>query len=286
MANILDLLTKNSDGTFSPKLDKGQRMLFVGRSGSGKTNAEVSFPGPSYTADFDNRMRGAISARAWLGDERFKQIDFDFFNPSDGFSAYDDKLGNLLESTQKRSGKYNTLNTDSVGALINCLALDSQRLRGINKEFSGKTRGKVHFLHHDDYNYVSTALRLIMFDRIFPLNKLGINTIFSAWVSDKWGKNPQAKSDYEPSIVIGERILGPGNVVEEFTGYFDEQYYFRKESLGIEGIAPKYTVEFNGAFAKSALGLPPGKFDITGKNFYEFWHAKVNEVLTPTGVTK
>jgi hypothetical protein len=122
-----------------------------------------------------------------------------------------------------------------------------------------------------------------MFDRIFPLNELGVTTIFSAWVADKWGKDPKAKSEYDPAIVTGERILGPGNAVEEFTGYFDEQYYFRKETTGIEGIAPKFTVEFNGAFAKSALGLPIGRHDITNKNFYQFWTEKVNETLG-TGV--
>lgn len=281
--NILDLLTKEPDGSFSPKLDRGMRMLFVGRSGSGKTNAENSFPRKRYVADFDNRMRGAISSRQWLGDEEFSQTDFDFFNPSDGFSSYDNHLTESLELAQKRKIKYQTEICDSVGALIYCLALDSQRLRGANKDFSGKVRGKVHFLHPDDYNYVSTALRLIAFDRIFPLNEAGVNTIFSAWVADKWGKDPNAKSDYEPSIVTGERILGPGNAVEEFTGYFDEQYYFRKEKPVVEGQAPKFTVEFNGAFAKSALGLPPGKFDITGKNFYQFWRSKVMETLTPTG---
>ena len=276
--NILDLLTKNSDNTFSPKLDKGQRILFVGRSGSGKTNAEVSFPKPSYTADFDNRMRGAISARAWISDEDFRKIDFDFYNPSDGFEAYDNKLTSILDEAQKRKCKYSTIHTDSIGALVYCLALDSQRLRGTSKTFDGKVRGKVKFLHPDDYNYVSTALRIIMFDRIFPLNEAGINVIFSAWVSDKWGKKDGA-DPYAPAEVIGERILGPGNAVEEFTGYFNEQYYFRKEKAIVEGQSPKYTVEFNGAFAKSALGLPPGKFDITNKNFYEFWIGMVNKTL-------
>ena len=283
MANILDLLTKNSDGTFSPKLNKGQRLLFVGRSGSGKTAAEASFPKRSYTADFDNRMRGAICAKKWMTPEEFAQIEFDFYNPSDGFNAYDDKLGGILEDAQKGKCKYNTVCNDSVGALIYCLALDSQRLRGANKDFSGKVRGKVKFLHPDDYNYVSTALRLIMFDRVFPLNECGVTTIFSAWVADKWGKDPNAKSEYDPAIVTGERILGPGNAVEEFTGYFDEQYYFRKETTGIIGIEPKFTVEFNGAFAKSALGLPIGRHDITNKNFYQFWTKMVNETLG-TGV--
>lgn len=276
--NALDLLLKNPEGTYSPRLDRGMRMLFVGESGSGKSNAEVSFPGPSYTFDMDNRFKGVTSALRWLGESKFKEIDFDYYNPKDGFDGLDSKLTQIQMDTEAKKSKYKTLCFDSVGTLIFMLGLDSQRLRGIAKgDISGRTRGKVQFLHPDDYNYISTGLRLIMYHRIFALNEMGINTIFSAWVADRWAKKPGSK-DYDPPEVIGKKILGPGNAVEEFVGYFDEVYYFRKEPSVIEGKEPKYTVEFNGAhLAKSGLGLPPGKFDITRVNFFEFWSKMVKE---------
>ena len=277
--NAMDLVLTNPDGTFSPKLDKGQRILMVGRSGSGKSNAEVSFPAPLYTFDFDNRFKGTTSALKWLGIDRYKQIEFDYYNPLDGFSILDDKLSTFLEQAQKRTLKFKTLCFDSVGSLVYMLALDSQRLRGQHKDFSGKVRGKVKFLHPDDYNYVSTALRLLVYERFFPLNELGINILCSAWVTDKWGKSKSAK-EYDPPEVIGEKIVGPGNAVEEFVGYFDEAYYFRKEPAAIAGRQPKYTVEFNGSFAKTAINLPPGEFDISNKSFYEFWVETVNRKET------
>lgn len=270
MANVMDLLSKDAEGNTSLRLDKGQRILMVGKTGSGKSNAEVSFPGPTYTFDCDNRIKGTTSALKWLGEEKFKQIDFDYYNPADGFEAIDQKLTQFLEQAQKRQLKYKTLNFDSTGSLIYLLALDSQRLRGTESKFKGKMRGKVQFLHPDDYNYMGTALRLIMFERIFPLNELGVNTLFSAWVSDKWGK-PSGAGEFDPPEVIGEKIVGPGNTIEEFSGYFDEAYYFRKEPSAIPSLGPKYTVEFNGTFAKTAINLPPGKFDVTGKSFYDFW---------------
>lgn len=276
--NAMDLLQQSPDGSFAPKLGKGQRILMVGRSGSGKSNAEVSFPGPLYTFDCDNRFKGTTSALKWLGVERYKQIEFDYYNPSDGFAAIDDKLSNFLEQAQKRTLKFKTLCFDSVGSLVYMLALDSQRLRGQHKDFAGKVRGKVKFLHPDDYNYVSTALRLIMFERLFPLNELGINTLCSAWVTDKWGKSRSA-GEYDPPEVIGEKIVGPGNAVEEFVGYFDEAYYFRKDPAAIAGRQPKYTVEFNGSFAKTAINLPPGVFDISNKSFYDFWVETVNRPI-------
>jgi hypothetical protein len=275
--NLLDLVTKNEDDSYSPKLDKGQRILLVGRTGSGKSNAEISFPGPAYVFDFDNRIKGTVSALKWLGLEKFKTIDFDYYNPSDGFGVMDDKLSSFLEQAQTRKLKYKTLCFDSVGSIIYTLALESQRLRGANKDFTGKVRGKVKFLHPDDYNYVATAIRLIVFERFMPLNELGINILVSAWITDKWGKGKNSK-EYDAAEIIGEKIVGPGNTVEEFNGYFDEAYYFRKEASLLHD-APRYTVEFNGTFAKTALNLPPGIFDVTGKSFYDFWVEKVGRSI-------
>lgn len=276
--NALELF-ELKDGVYRPKVSEGMRFLFVGRSGSGKSTAIVSWPDPSYDFDCDNRFRGAIGAAKWLGIEKFKRIDFKHYNPSDGFDALDTDLNVMINDAEKKRCKYHTLAFESVGTLIFMLALDSQKKRGVKgstEYMKGKSRGKVEFLHPDDYNYVSTALRLLIYNYIFPLNELGINTIFSAWVADRWGKKQNAK-DYDPPEVIGEKILGPGNAVEEFMGYFDELYYFRKEDGIVASQPPKFTVEFSGGLAKSALGLSHGKHDITGKDFYSFWASEVNK---------
>jgi len=276
----LDLFDKQGDN-YSLKITKGQRMLFVGRSGSGKSNAMVSFPKDMYEFDIDNRFRGAASAIKWVGLEDFRRIEFDFYNPKDGFDALDAKLNQLANDIESKRSRVQTIGVESVGALIFLLVLDSQRKRGIKDTpggFKGKVRGKVEFLHPDDYNYCSTALRLIMFNYIFPLNEMGINTIFSAWIADKWGKAKDAK-EFDPAVVIGEKLLGPGNMVEEFIGYFDEMYYFRKHNPIIPSKPPKYTVEFNGGFAKTAYPLSPGEIDVTGKSFFPTWKSLVEASL-------
>lgn len=273
---LLDLMTKNSEGEFVPRLATGQRMLFVGRSGSGKGNAGVSFPKPMYVFDIDNRMKGTVSAHKWLGVEEFGKIDFDFYNARDGFAAVDNKLSEIFESSKRGACKYKTIQISSLGSFVQMLALDSQRLRGTDKGFSGKIRGKVKFLHPDDYNYVSTAFRIIMFDYLMPMAEAGINILFDAWVVDKWGKEPGA-TEYAASTVTGERLIGPDKLCEEFVGYFDEVYYFRRGKPMFQGKPPKYTVEFNGSFAKSALQLPPGEVDITGVNFFQTWKSLVEE---------
>lgn len=277
--NALDLLTKTTEG-YQLKLDKGQRFLFVGASGSGKSNAEMSFleADPTkriYVFDCDNRMRGAVSSIQWLGLDNFKRIDFDFYNPSDGATVMFKTLDEFLLLASKRQLPYSTICFESLGSLAQIFALESQRLRSQDKDgFKGKVRGRVQFLHPDDYNYLSTAFRLLTYNFFFPLNELGINIILSAWPTEKWGRKPGA-GEYDPPEVIGERLLAPGNFVSEVDGYFDEKYYFRRKSSGIVNAPPKFTVQFNSGTAKTALSLPCNEVDITGKSFYKSWKETV-----------
>lgn len=279
--NALDLLVKNEDGTYSPKFERGQRILFVGKSGEGKSAAEISFSalGPMYFFDCDNRFKGATAAASWLGVEKLKSVDFDFYNPNDGFRAIDQKLNELANAAQSRKCKFKTICLDSLGSICAMLGLEALRLSGKGKS---KTLGDVQFLGPQEYGYISTAFRLLMFNYIFPLNEAGVNTIFSAWVVDRYGKKP-GTPDYSPAEVIGEKILGTGNFTEENSGYFNEQYRFRKDAPAVVGRLPKYTVEFNGAFAKTSLNLPAGTFDITSKDFYEFWLSECKKVGTFPG---
>jgi hypothetical protein len=283
MSNALDLFVIDKPGTpeerLKPKLDKGFVALFVGRSGSGKDCAQWSFPGPSYTYDIDNRIRGGLASLQWLTKERISKVDFDYYNTRDGFKGLDDKMSLQLIEASQRQLKYKSIFINSVSSLSSMLARDSQRLRGALPEsqggFKGKVRGKLAFLHPDDYNYVSTAFRTIIFDFVMPMAELGINIIFSSWVINQYGKKP-GTSDYSPAEVIGERLAGTSaNLAEEIPGYFDEVYRFFREDSGIVGNGPKYMVEFNGGFAKTALNLPFGKFDITGKSFYELLKEKI-----------
>lgn len=275
--NAMDLLEVNDLGQHVPKLSVGHRFLFIGRSGSGKSNAITSFPGPIYDFDCDNRFKGAVPSFRWLGVEKFRTINFDYYNPKDGFEAIDNKLNEIANNAEKKKFDYQTIAIESVGTLIYTLALDSQKKRNAIKtpgEAKGKIRGRVEFLHPDDYNYVSTAMRLLMYNYIFPLNEMGITTIFTAWPTDKWGKK-QGAQPYDPPEVIGEKILGPGNTVEEVMGYFDETYVFRKIPPITSTQSPKFVVEFSGGLAKTCYGLAAGDHDVTSKSFFDLWSEMV-----------
>lgn len=277
--NALDLMEQNEAGIYVPKLTQGNRFLFIGRSGSGKSNALASFPGKIYDFDCDNRFKGAVSSVKWLGVDKFRQIDFDFYNPKDGFEAVDNKLNTIANEIEGKRSSVRTIGFESVGTLIYMLALDSQKKRGLTAgDIKGKKRGKVEFLHPDDYNYVSTAMRLLMYNYIFPLNEMGVNVIFTAWPTDKWGKKAGA-GPYDPPEVIGEKILGPGNTVEEVMGYFDEVYVFEKKKPITSTQLPKFVVEFHSGLAKTAYGLPGGEHDISNTSFFDLWSEMIKSTL-------
>lgn len=273
MPNALSLLQKTPEGEFIPKMEKGTTLLAVGRSGSGKTCANFSFPGKIYVFDMDHRMKGGTKSIVWLGKEKLAQIDFDTYNVDKGFAKINDKMEVLLKDAQQGKSEYKTIIFESIGALTKLLALDSKQLRGITSD-KGKKRGSLRFLSPDDYNYVSAAMSEIIFEFALPMSALGINVIFSGWIVDKWGKPVSDKglpiegTEYAPNVVVGEKLLATDKLAEEIPGYFNEVYYFHREK-GARGV--KYTVEYDGSFARNTLGLPSGQFDITNKSFFESW---------------
>lgn len=281
MPNALSLLNKTESGEFVPKIEKGMTLLHVGRHGAGKTCANFSFPGATYVFDMDQRMKGGASSLVWLGKEKLSKIDFDTYTVDKGFAKINDKMEELLTLAQARKCSYQNILFESIGALTKLLALDSKALRGSE----GKKRGSLRFLTPDDYNYVSAAMSEIIFEFALPMSTLGHNVIFSAWIVDKWGKPvdsnglPLSGSEFAPNVVIGEKLLATDKLAEEIPGYFNEIHYFRKEK-GLRG--PKYTVEFNGTFARNTLGLVPGQIDITNKSFYDCWKEQIEKCIPTT----
>ena len=272
--NALSLLPKTETG-YNIKLNKGLRFLFIGPSGSGKSNAAVSFPKPMWVFDIDHRINGIISALKWLGEEEFSKIDYKQYTPTDGFEAIDKKCSEILEDLTNKRPTFATVQFSSLGPLLFNFILDSQNLRLSDKPKSGKRRGKVNFPVPDDYNYNSIAMRILMYEWVFKVNELGVNVIFDAWPVDKWGRKADA-GEYDPPVVIGQKILGPGNAVEEALGYFDEVYVFRADHNEFSGKS-NYYVRFKGGLAKTSLNLPGTEVEITETSFYDVWAKLVQD---------
>jgi hypothetical protein len=273
--NALDLLTRTPEGDFKPKIDKGFVGLFVGHSGSGKDCAEASFAklGKMYVFDVDNRIRGLLAASTWLGSDIIKNIDFDFYNPRDGFIAIDKKCDQFLAAANTRQLEYKTICFNSTSSMVYSLAIESRRARGQK----GRVLAGLQFTDPGDYNFMSMAMRQIQFLYAMPLAELGVNIIFSGHLVDRWEKpkkDPEAGiTEYSPNIIVGHKLLGPDKLAEELPGYFDEVYLFKKESITDK--MNRYSVEFSGQFAKTTLPIAGKSLDLTNKSFYDEWKALV-----------
>jgi hypothetical protein len=269
--NALDLLTRTPEGDFKPKIDKGFVGLFVGHSGCGKDCAEASFAklGKMYVFDVDNRIRGLLASSSWLGVDIIKNIDFDFYNPRDGFKAIDDKLDKFLALAISRNLEYKTICINSTSSLVYSLAIESRRARGEK----GRTLAGLKFTDPGDYNFMSMAMRQIQFLYAMPLAELGVNIIFSGHLVDRWEKpkidREQGITEYSPAVVTGHKLLGPDKLAEELPGYFDEVYLFKKEA--ITTLNTTYKVQFSGQFAKTTLPISGKELDLTNKSFYDEW---------------
>src|SRR5438552_11632473 len=175
--------------------------LFIGRSGSGKSVAAASLPKPLEELDFDLRANGIKDAvsQGWLNGEN---IFFKEFDPFGGFIPIQQHLTAHYNLIAARAFKYQTLDVGSLTSLIRLLDLT---VLNTPKDISGIGHLNISGLAITgaaDYKFESQAAHKI-FDylRVFPCN-----VIVSAHIIDKYGRNPNAKDQYSPQVVVGEKL--------------------------------------------------------------------------------
>ena len=238
------------------KLNQRVFAMFVGRSGDGKSTAAASFPKKLINLDFDLRFGGiaaAIQQKIILGEG----IEYTSFNPRGGV----DDINNLLMQWEilHKSGNfpYKTVIVDSLTSLTRTMVLASHKLQ------QGKMIGNLRVSGPGDFNFEASGTHQF-FDylRIFPAN-----VICSAHTVDKYGKLDKSK-DYSETGVVGEKLSIRDNLGENVQTYFDNVWKFSRELVNGK---IKYYVEFATDLAKNSYGIPPGRYDITGKSFYEFF---------------
>lgn len=250
--------------------------LFIGRSGDGKSLAADSFPRPLLDLDFDFRFRGVVNG-ARQGIVNLDLMDYHQFNPRGGWGPVEDKL-NQFEMTRMSSGTipYKTITVNSLTSLTRLFVNASHQAQG------GRTIGKLRVSGPADFNFEATATHQTFdFFRSWPCN-----VIATAHIIDKYGKPPKEfdkdgnwTNQYVSSEVIGEKLSIRDNLGENVLSYFDDVYRFSRDD-------GKYYVEFATDIAKNSYGIPPGKHDITNKNFYDFFTALVAKQNYQLGVVK
>ena len=240
-----------------PKKKRYLFALFVGRSGSGKSAAAASWLTDKsekkfLEMDFDLRGEGILDY-ADTGIIDSSRIEIKEFLPQGGWIPIQTYLELLKSQTITGMFPYETMGVGSLTGMTRIYIILSHTLQ------ESRTIGGLRLSGPADYNFEANATHQT-FDylRGFPCN-----LICTAHIVDKWGKSTGA-GDYAPASVIGEKLSIRDNLGENVQTYFNNVWRFSKDIINGE---LKFFVEFSTSLAKNTYGLPPGKFDITNKNF-------------------
>lgn len=236
--------------------------LFIGKSGSGKTCAACSFPGPIEVMDFDGRIRGIMGA-PWIKKE---DIMYEFYPPKeDGLlQKIMDKLNTYY--LQYKMGQTQILpRTVILDSLTSeTLAVVQQALKLTHEGTKGKKLGNVMMPGPEDYGVEANfTYQMLAALRSLPIQ----NVIVSAHIVDKYGKPPGTDNPYADSVVIGEKLSIRDKISENTQIYFDHIFRFDRKEVGN---SIRFYVKYWSDLARTSFTeLPTGEIDITGKNFYE-----------------
>lgn len=238
--------------------------LFLGSSGSGKTVAECSFPGPIKLFDFDGRIRGILGA-PWITPEMRKQIDYTYYPPKTGKGDEPNyvRLNKELEALQVMGPRisYKTIILDSLTSAAFALLQDAIPLTHAQ---GGKKIGVLNMTGPEDYGFEAQGIyNIVSFFRSLQVQ----NVIISAHLVDRYGKPKKTDGTpdtYAESVVVGKKLSIRDKIGTNVLIYFDHIIEFdRYESGG----KMKYEATFQSDIARTSMGVPT-TMDITGRNFY------------------
>ena len=247
--------------------------LFIGRSGSGKSAAAMSYPHPIMVLDTDGRIRGGLTS--WINREG---IDYTYFptKPERGttFDALNNAFQVLQVQCRNRECQYQTLILDSLTWEAIGLLLDAIPLT--HADGKGKSIGTMQMAGPSEYGFQSTGvLQTLAFLKSLPI----LNIIATAHVVGRWGKQKNAAGEildpYGPNVLVGEQLALTDKLAETVPSMFDNVFRFSKSQDGRQ-----FRFEAHGELARTTHDkIPYGYQDITRKPFYE-------EMLKLAGVGK
>lgn len=240
--------------------------LLVGPSGTGKTAFACSWPGDTYTMDFDGRIRGILGC-PWIDRSH---IEFDSFPPKMPglLQKIDNKCESLLILSQQGQSTIKNIILDSLTSETFAMLVQAVMLThnpgGKDGKKVGKYIGNVAMADPGDYGFEATnTYNILSCLRSIP----GVNVFVSAHVVQKYGKTAP-EDPYSPSVVIGEKLSLRDKISENIQIYFDHIFSFNKAEMSDGSV--RHFVKFRGDMARTAYAdLPNGEVDITGKSGYE-----------------
>lgn len=245
--------------------------LFAGDSGSGKSCAAASFEEPYHEIDTDGRFGGIVGGTK-IGVIRNKKITYQQFKRSGGWEPIDKHLQQMIvyriqSDMNQAAFPYKTIGWGSVGSLCRILGALAR------KELAGKLVGTLRLPAPGDGKVEHAGVHTV----IDTLKDLPCSVIMTAHIIDRWGKPESANKEdaYKPNVVIGEKLNLPDNLSSSIQSEFDDVYVFERK---VEDGKEKFYVDFCTSMAKNSMGIPPGKFEWTDKNFIDVFN-KLKEMV-------
>jgi len=259
---------------------------FVSESGSGKSAAAASGPKPYHQIDFDGRFDGVWGAfkenGGWL--EGFDKVSFDRYYPTAGVDPLIKWLRQAKQQVATMSFPYSKglIELASMTKLIAAL-----RQQGYDNLGGHIKAGELMLPGVSDYKLEVNGINQIYED----LLALKCHLVFSCHIIPKWGRpkpvfNSQGviTNQYAPNEVIGEKMLMRDEIGEAFKSGFSNIFKFERDVINNK---LTFFVEFaNADYAKNAFGIPPGKFDITNKPFWDYFQDLIQRRKRGEDLTK
>lgn len=244
------------------KPDQRNFMLFAGESGDGKSAAAASFPKPLFNADFDSRFDGVSNClkQGWLKDE--DKIEYQQFSPMGGWLPVEKFFSQFDMDRMAGSFKYKTMQIDSLTSLARLVLNFSHTFQKGNK-VGEDGKGIIRMSGPADFNLEQTGVHQF-FDHI---RSYPCNIIVTAHIVPRWGRIKTDENPFPQSEITGEKLSVRDNLGANVLSYFNNVFRFSREQVGSD---MRYFVEFSSSLAKNSFGIPPGRFDITKKEFWPF----------------
>lgn len=263
------------------KPDKRVYALLLGKGGSGKTCAELSWApatpeerakglGKTYVFDLDQNIKAALGLPALKDRLESGDIEYDWFDftkETSGFFKMDDKMGSLAEDSRKLVPTYKNIIFDSASALRRGLLATSQLYTPKNYKM-----GRVQMYDKPNYGFEAKVTYDLFYNHFKQLQNT--NVFLSGHIVPEFN---------DEGNVVGTKMLGSEKIAAEIPSYFTEVWEFFKD----DAIRPvKYICRFRSALARTTFSQLPDEIDWTGKNFYETVMGIMNGTLDAKGNKK
>lgn len=232
------------------------RVLFVGKSGSGKSTAAVTFPPRRFMIDLDRRARSIAGTP-----------DLTIYQPGprDGWQDISPVLDKTIADAE---GKY-PFQTTIISSVTSALAIftnDSLNFIKSGKDVKDDPEAKAGAMKFG--SLLIPGMRNYLFrgacmDQLFlnTVVQLPNNVIVEAHIMDEYNKDGEK---------IGEALIAPDKLSQSLPGNFDEIWYF--ETVDVSNSVRRHKCWFHGKkMARTAFKSlqKVGSIDWTDKNFYE-----------------